>query len=411
MHSPADQGLGRLPWVLVAIATVMTLALFALTRGSEHAADQTVTLRKGGPLPAWSPGPDRPAPAETLTPAGEPIKIPIYPPWSEADAEALFAISAIEMFDPYCGKLYKPSQHFTVPFFEHPDQQIEFVINSRSMREDTDPLPGKPLLRILVAGDSHTEGVCKNSESFANQTEGGLRRRALTQSRKRGEEFDLNSIEVLNAGKGGYSFFNYLGVLERNLDLAPDIFVVAIYGGNDFEESLSAWHYYFNEGKRPAGVEFYAEEVKAAEQVYRGALSQSMLSVKYFDVHPEQKAIAIEAGAQVFEQTKALCLERGIRLLVLYLPPRQDIEPGNPQLRLEGLLKALNLKPEALENTQEMAGALLKRLAALGIETIDMRPAFRQAAESLYWKADWHINLAGHRVIAGALIDALSEPR
>jgi hypothetical protein len=89
----------------------------------------------------------------------------------------------------------------------------------------------QPALRILVTGDSHTDGVCNNSESFTNLLEAEL------SAAHPGE-----AIEALNAGKGAYSFYNYLGVLERLLPLRPDVFVVAVYGGNDFVESLALRH-------------------------------------------------------------------------------------------------------------------------------------------------------------------------
>jgi hypothetical protein len=395
-----------LPWILSACAALLALSLWLLSlSGGGPASQQTVSLRTEVAIPSGAPAAARRPPAA----AGTPIRIPIYPLWTEEHAKALFGIGPLDLFDPLCGKIYKPGARFKLRFFEHPDQQIEFVVNSRSMREDNEPRELQPELRVLVTGDSHTDGVCQNSESFANITEGALRRRAIIESHKVGESFEPDAIEVLNADKGGYSFFNYLAVLERYLDLKPDVFVVAVFGGNDFEEALSVWHYYKTGGDRPPGSEAYPELVDAAIKVYRGALPQGPMSVKYFDKYPEQKAIALQAAGEVFAHMRALCAERGIRLIVLYLPPRQDVEQGNVDLRLNELLNALDLQRNALSNTDEMADALLARLSAENIETIDLRGPFRAATETLYWRADWHLNLAGHRTVARELMAWLKK--
>ncbi|HUR27506.1 MAG TPA: SGNH/GDSL hydrolase family protein [Planctomycetota bacterium] len=408
MYTTSKPGLGRLPWVLASIAASIALALGAISQCPARHEKDTVVLKVSKSLPGWEPGPGWASAVPPERRPGEAIRIPIYPPWTEQSGEALFAPSRIELIDPFVGKMYKPSQSFPVEFQEHPDHHIQFVINSRSMREDDEPRAEKPALRVLVAGDSHTDGVCKNTESFANLTEAALRIRAQNESRKSGKTFDPSSIEVLNAGKGSHSFYNYLGVLERYLDLQPDVFVVTIYGGNDFDEALTVWHYYNNQGRRPAGAGKYEDQLQAAVAINVAAPSQALGSIKYFAEYPEQKAIAVQAGTEVFGHIQDLCRERGIRLIVLYLPGRPDVEPQNPDLNLRKLLRALELQPEALASTNEMGDQLIASLSKLKIEAIDLRPAFKEAKRSLYWNSDWHINLTGHHVVADHLIRALS---
>ncbi|MEO6711406.1 MAG: SGNH/GDSL hydrolase family protein [Planctomycetota bacterium] len=408
MYTIVKPGLGRLPWVLFGIAACFALLLLALKSRASGDVD-TVVLKAAGPLPAWKPGTGWATATPPALHAGEAMTIPRYPPWTDVQATNLFVPGSNELVDPWCGKLWKPNIHFTMVFPEHPDKAIHFDTNSRSMREDTDPLATKPALRVLVAGDSHTDGVCNNSESFPNLTEAWLRTRAEMQAKARGQTLDPSSIEVLNAGKGTHSFFNYLGVLEKNLDLQPDVFVVNIYGGNDFEEVLSPWHFFFNKGNRPPGAARYEAEITAAVKVRKPALAQAMISVKYFDANPDQKAVAVQAASDIFVQIQALCRERGIRLIVLYLPPWQDVEPNKPEVQLRQLLNALKLEPKALASTGEMADQLLARLSDLGIETVDLRPTIRAAPKSAYWSTDWHINLLGHQLIARVLTKVLSE--
>ena len=40
--------------------------------------------------------------------------------------------------------------------------------------------------------------------------------------------------QVINNGVGFYCPLNYLGVIKKYLYLAPDIYIVIVYGGNDF---------------------------------------------------------------------------------------------------------------------------------------------------------------------------------
>jgi hypothetical protein len=409
MYTHLKPGLGRLPWLLFGLAVVLSGLLYAISHRTPHSTGDTVKLKIGKTIPAWTPGPGWASATPPARREGEAIRIPIYPPWTEKVGKALFAPSSVEMIDPYAGKIYKPNQQFAQDFPEHPDKHFTYVINSRSMREDDEPRVEKPALRVLVSGDSHTDGVCKNSESFANLTEAALRERARAESVKSGVSFDPTSIEVLNAGKGSHTFYNYLGTLERHLDLQPDVFVVAVYGGNDFEEVLSIWHYYNNQGRRPAGAPIYGDQINAAVAIKQPALSQSLGSVKYFATYPEQKQIAVKAAIEVFTQIRDLCRERGIRLITLYIPGRPDVEPLNPDLNLRKLMRALELQPAALASTDEMADQLLAGLATLEIEAIDLRPAFKAAGRSLYWSTDWHINLEGHKVVAEHLIKALSE--
>ncbi|MBK8179954.1 MAG: SGNH/GDSL hydrolase family protein [Planctomycetes bacterium] len=401
-------GLGRAPLVLASIALCLLAGLMASRSCTVVADERVVRVAPQAELPPWKPGPNWATAPEPVRPSGRALQIPIYPAWTRKQAEELFVIGAYEIFDPLCGKLWKPNLTLNQGLPEYDGGKVTFVTNSLSMREDEEVREKRPTLRVLVTGDSHTDGVCHNSESFPNLAEKALRQRAHAEAVQRGESFDPQAIEVLNAGKGTFSFFNYLGLLERRLDLKPDVFVVTVYGGNDFEEVLWPWHDYGYDGPRPEGAGRYLEQIEAAKKVQKRCLSQALVSLKLFDTYPEQQEIAVRAGAAVMEKIQALCRERGIRLLVLYLPSRPDVEPLHPDLKLRKLLAALELETAALASTDRMADQLLAKLAGLGIETVDLRPVFLQSKESAYWNFDWHINLVGHRLAAGALVKALS---
>lgn len=399
------------------IAAALCLGIYSL-RGDGSVAAQptggartpaTARMRKLSELPEWRPGPGWTSSAPSRARAGEPLRIPIYPPWTHEQVERMFSIGDAEIFDPLCGTLYAPSQTIRIPFAEYPGGELAMVVNSRSMREDDEPRARKPALRVLVTGDSHTDGVCANHESFSNLLEAALRRRAHAQADEAGQRFDDESIEVLNAGKGGHTFYNYLGTLQRNLDLAPDTFVVTVYGGNDFYEALPIWHFLNNEGRLPRGDARYTKQVDAAIAIEPPSLSQGLSSVKYFATFPAQREVAVRAGHEVLERTQALCDERGIRFVVAYLPPRQDVERASRNPRLEPLLQALELPPSELASTSAMADDLITRLRGDGIEVIDLREGLAAMRRSPYWQTDWHLNLAGHRLVSQALLESLTR--
>src|SRR5690606_36735619 len=123
--------------------------------------------------------------------------------------------------------------------------QWTLVTNDQGFREDQ-PLPEAPDRRVLVIGDSHTDGACENDESFANLLEAQLAERRP----------DL-VMDVVNAGCGGYSFHNYARGLDRYVEeLDVDVYVCAVYGGNDFLEVLPAMHY-FERSRLPRGGRYY----------------------------------------------------------------------------------------------------------------------------------------------------------
>jgi hypothetical protein len=369
-----------------------------------------MTLHSGKQLPAWKPGPGWLSARGNLAPGENgKIKLPFYPPFTDEQSATLFVRTRGEVFDPLCGDAWQPNVNSTIPFPDYPGGAFAVRTNSLGMRRDSEPAKVRPAVRVLIAGDSHTDGVCSNAETYSGLLEQRLRERAAEEAKARGEQFDPASIEVLNTGKGSYSFYNYLGVLERFVDLEPHVFIVGVYGGNDFEEALSVWHFYFNEGKRPPGMSVYADQVKAAGAINVGALAQGLTSVRYFATYPDQLGIATRATNEVLENMQALCRERGIRLIVVYIPSRMEVAPDDASLQLDKLLGVLGLSRADMQSTTRLADAMLAHLAERGIESVDLRGPFAASKEPLYWKLDCHLGLAGHRLIAQELTPLFAE--
>jgi hypothetical protein len=319
-------------------------------------------------------------------------------------ARQIFSIDGeIQEFDPQVYFRHVPNSDVPMAWAEHEGGQWTMHTNSLSLREDAEPLEIKPDLRILVAGDSHTEGVCNNSESFPHVLGHELTR-----------AHPDKKIESINAAKGGYSFYNYVGTLEKFLYLKPDVFIVSVYGPNDFEEVLTPYHY-FEGTARPPGSTQYWPQVQKAIHICRTWLAQDGLSLKYFQENPGEVEVAMEAAEQATLDIQDICKQNGILLIYVYLPGRFDAEdprfladPGHAHLAQE-LYAALEIHPESLKLHDHMASRLVHFLEQHEIPVVDMRPVFHSHPGPFYWRADHHINVNAHRLIGETLVPAIER--
>jgi hypothetical protein len=302
-------------------------------------------------------------------------------------------------FDPWCYYRHPARLNLRRPWDEHPQGMFMMRTNGLGLRMDSEPSAEPPDLRVLVAGDSHTDGVCFNKETFP-----ALLEVALAAQR------DGEAVEVLNAGMGGYSFYHYLGVLERFQALSPDVFVMVVYGGNDFAEALSLYHR-FNRSRQPHGFETYEAELLAARDEHSGSLAQSLMSEKYFATFPGQIEAALQMARDVTTEVQVSCLRNGVHPIVVYLPPATEVEWGVHAEPLERVSAALQLDPTTLDAASQLADSYLEFLRERRIDFVDLRPAFRAAEPPLYWLRDQHINLRGHELVARELLPAVSASR
>ena len=128
----------------------------------------------------------------------------------ETAARALFASLSKPRFqyDPVAWVVLKPdSGNDLVPWPEHPSGHIQLHSNNMGFREDAPTQVEKHGYRVLVTGDSHTDGAVNNAESYANVLE-ALLNQSLDPSGA------TQPVEVINAGVGGTGPHNYLAMLQ-----------------------------------------------------------------------------------------------------------------------------------------------------------------------------------------------------
>jgi hypothetical protein len=300
------------------------------------------------------------------------------------------------------GNVYDPDVHFRyrghlatrTRFPEHPDGGWWLRTNSLGLKGTREVLEERPALRILVTGDSHTDGFCADEETFARLLE------TLLAPHVGG------AVESLNAGHAGYAFYNYLGVFTRYGALAPDVFVIAVYTGNDFLESLLLRKTFAGE----LDIAFLSETARIREMapdVPIGVLAQFLRQEIHFRDRPEDVEVALDTAVRAIHELAAECSARGILFVPFVLPPAPEVEPRARLAGLELAARRLGLTARDLGSSARLTDEWIARLAGAGIEVLDPRPHLRDSAEPLYWDDDWHLSVAGNARVASWLAEAI----
>ncbi len=301
-------------------------------------------------------------------------------------------------FDPVAGFTFSAGMNRRREWAEHPDGGWYVRTNSFGLRDDDEPSAERPDLRVVVLGDSHTAGYCNNAESYAQLVEARL---AAARPGQR--------IEVLNAAVPGQTFVHHLGALERMLPFEPDVVALALYGGNDFGESLGFQHR--AHGTQRGDLAALEAKLGPARELDPEAVSQFFFSIVQFDSDPPQVDVALQAARDVLTEIQVTCLRHGAALVVLYLPPPPEVDWPRRTARYERLFASIGLPHERASALTRLGDATLSFLRSRGVSTLDLRAPFRAADALVYWEQDFHLSIAGHSIVArelASMLDTLS---
>ena len=322
---------------------------------------------------------------------------PSGPMLDEKAADLLFPAIGRRKYEYHPRLYYRPipDQDYWRDMPEHPGGGFQYRTNSLGFHGADDPSFPPPDLRVLVTGASNVQGVCADELSIT-----GLLDRELAAARRPG-----GSVEVLNASAGGYSFYNFFAVLEEYRDLRPDVFLVVAYGGNDFFAGVRIWRYLNSMG--PPGFQPYRlADVYAAEDEYvRELLATELVQAVYMANNPDDEGVAIEAACDLTARMDALCRRLGTVLVLAYVPPPLQGQPELTSAQRTEANRVVGLPPDALAVSDRIADAWIAFARECGLPLADLRPAFRAARETLYWRTDSHLSPAGNRLVAEALAD------
>ncbi|AXG69436.1 GDSL-like lipase/acylhydrolase [Kordia sp. SMS9] len=283
--------------------------------------------------------------------------------------------------------LHKPNIHI-YDNWGTPEQKIstERRTNNLGFRDDADVIDKKPNeVRVLVAGDSHTDGVLRyNTQSFVNIWEEKLNATDTTRN-----------YNCLNGGVGYYTFRNYHGFLKKFAYLKPDVFLINVFTGNDFRETVKF------EDDRTSVANIYKSWYMRFRRKFQSAEQQAFPYIQgieqqlYFESFPNEKERSMQIAKKYLLQIKELCKQQNIRLIITLLPSRIEVKP---EFHKE-IQTLFNLDAKTMNTNRELTATLINFLQEQHIEYLDLTPSLLDSTEKLYWDEDLHINPKAHELI------------
>jgi hypothetical protein len=264
--------------------------------------------------------------------------------------------------------------------------------NNLGFREDTDIIEKKENeIRVLVTGDSHTDGVLKhNYQSFVNIWE-----------EKQNQIDSSYNFNFINGGTAYYTFRNYLGFLKKYKYLNPDIYLINIFTGNDFREapmfeddrtkfSNVSKNFYVRTRKL-----FYSKKKKSIP------FTQGLEQILYFKSFPSEQEKSLKLAKKYLLEIKEICQKENIKLIVTLLPSK--IETNNAfRNKLQSLF---DLDSETIMINEKLTNNLIQWLDSEKIININFKDLLKNASEKIFWDVDLHINPYAHKIIAHHLLD------
>jgi lysophospholipase L1-like esterase len=296
------------------------------------------------------------------------------------------------LFDPVTIVRVRPDHVSDLPWPDHPGGKVVIRTNEHGFREDAPTAEVADGPRVVVIGDSHTFGLVNNDESLANRLEARLATSLP------------GGAEVINASTTGTGPYEHLASLGEQLDLHPDLVVVVICTGNDFSNAM-AFSDFFTKRPWPRLPGDARERFEAARSKAREVMAQGLSQAFDFSCRPENADVGLVATTSVVERMADLCRERGVAFLVALLPAKEDVDSDDLPRRRD-LAETLMMSPADIALNRTLALALRDALQRRGIDVLDLLPAMKGRDQPLYWRTDYHLNVAGHAAVAQAL-----EPR
>lgn len=243
----------------------------------------------------------------------------------------------------------------------------------------------KDELRILCLGDSFTEGDGAHEDSSYVSF---LRRKLNADYQQ--------PITVMNAGKcGSDPFFNYINYRDRLLVFQPDIIIQTI-STHDITDDISLRGGMERFGKDSI-VSFTGSPRPNVELLYSISYT-SRIFFRLFGYNelliqpatPKQSEIIQKLCSRLFEDYYRLASDNEAKLVVVFLPSKQQINEGYPPYFLD----------------------LIQETKRIQLHTVDLRFYYQKVANepsSFYWVKNSHHNAMGYEMMADGILEALNS--
>ena len=320
------------------------------------------------------------------------------------------------MPDPYTGYAHKPLSKGSYP------NGIPAIANSQGLRDDEVEIPKPPgVFRILALGDSFTVGANVEQEDAYPQ----VLERLLNDSGR-------GRIEVVNAGVGGWSPFQYAQFLDNyGLRYEPDLVLVGLFVGNDIfvdrfapdqtmtavlgrrvsqsaaDNPLIAARVFAYQNSHlvralmrsnPEMLEFSRQKCDEFTNTY--LFIQKDRVGAHRATQPANQMVLAEQNVGEIRRISQSAAELGADLAVLIFPDENQL---NPALQAE-VIPAGELADYDFDQPQKY---LREQFTAAGIAWLDLLDVFRGDPRCLYMN-DTHWIAAGHELVAQKITDFLA---
>lgn len=351
--------------------------------------------------------------------------------------------------DPRLGVRHASNVNLRYPFSLHSTGYLVYRTNNLGLRRDEDVSIEKPKghFRILVLGDSMTDGVVYNNETYSQVLETAL---------NRSSEFQGRQFQVLNAGVAGYSTFQeYLALKLDHQNLKPDLIILGLYVGNDIldlakqrddpmlaqivAETIGDSHvkpsllltdwgarikWYLRRNWRLYPLlwqanftlqniwrENVAQSSTASTLVMQGAIVDQALGQAFLaKTDPPVIQAAMQLEEIVLQRLDQLARNLSARFLVVIIPTKLRVQPEDDLERIAYWVMRFNLEEDELHFDDYVAQTLVNFCQKNQIAVLNVEPGLRQAAlagTKVYWQPNWHLNVEGNAIVAAQLFQYL----
>ncbi len=310
--------------------------------------------------------------------------------------------------DPHLGFLYPPSYRGEI---DRGDTRFTYRTDEYGFRN---PGPWPDTAEVVIVGDSQAFGYgVEDDEAWA-----------------RGLAHLLAPSRVVNLGLIGAAPQQYTRVLERfGLPLSPKVILYCLFPGNDIEDgrlferwesagspgNYDVWRFFRGRPPNDRGITRLTEQshlialVRTARQNLGSRFAGQTVTLEdgtrlrlapnVYRASSERAESRHPDFQRVIEATRAasaLAERDGRAFLTVLVPTKEEV-----------------YLPILGQRSPELVGPYATELERLGIEHLDLTPAFQAEARrsdvSLFFEIDGHPNAAGNWLMARAIGDHLLE--
>jgi SGNH hydrolase-like domain, acetyltransferase AlgX len=280
-----------------------------------------------------------------------------------------------------------------------------YPLNSRGFRDVEFKVEKEPgTFRILGIGDSFAFGIVPYPSNYLTLLDEALNRSG-------------RKVELINMGVPGFNPREYLAILmHEGLELKPDMVLLSFFIGNDFTEAKKVPSLLRHSYAANALKFLYDVNTKFANFDYTNSGTYddegSLYTTDAYIAHERALSYIFVKRSEIFPRLltstmghlgniKRLCDRDGIRLTVVLIPDELQVDP----MLQQQVAAASGFGSDAFEFDLPNA-ALEEELTKLGIDHLDLLPAFRAATTTtrLYKRNDTHWNVKGNALAAEVIL-------